>query len=187
MQGIDDGCPFCRTPYPLNDAAKAQKLFDKEYERRNLDAIRDRADKCMIEGNYCEAFKYYVQAAKGGDIEAHLQLGNIMYLGGMGVDRDPEKANFHVEEAAIGGHPKARVCLGTIESEFGNKERAVKHFIIGAKLGAKEVLEQLKQGYKDGSVSKDAFEEGLRGYQEAVNAMKTPQREAAKQHFHHLE
>ena len=183
MQGLEEKCPFCRTPYPLNDAAKAQKMINKQYERGNPDAIRYRADKCMVEGNYNDGFKYYVQAAKGGDIEAHLQLGRF-FLGGEGEDQ--KKATFHYEEAAIGGHPVARDILGVLESTLGNNQKAVKHWIIGAKLGSKDVLEQLKKGYKYGIVSKEAFQEGLRGYQEAVNAMKTPQREAAKQNFHLL-
>ena len=178
MQGLGENCLFCRTPFPKNDA-EAKKLADKQLERGNPVALRCRADKCTGGENYNDGFKYMLRAAKGGDIEAHLQLGH-MYLDGEGVQKDLKKANFHYEEAAIGGHPKARIYLGRIESALGNNERTVKHWIIGAKLGSKDVLEQLKKGYKDGSVSKEAFQEGLRGYQEAVNAMKTPQREAAK-------
>ena len=175
MQGLDEKCPFCRTPFPETDA-EAKKMLGKQLERGNPNALSCRALEYKEEGNYSEAIKHFLRAVKGGNIDSHHQLGR-MYLDGMGVEEDHEKAIFHYEEAAIGGHPDARFNLGVIELNLGNNERAVKHWIIATRLGSKDVLEELKEGYKNGSVSKETFQEGLRGYQEAVNAMKTPQRE----------
>ena len=177
---MEEKCPFCRTPYPKTDV-EAKKMLSKQLERGDPNALSWKAVECIKEKNYSEALKYRLQAAKSGDAEAHLRLGN-MYYQGRGVEEDHEKAIFHFEESAIGGHPKARISLAMYEySTLRNSDRVVKHWIIAAKLGEKEALERLNKGYKNGLASKEAFEEALRGYQEAVNAMKTPQREAAKQ------
>ena len=60
-------------------------------------------------------------------------------------------------------------------------DRAVKHFIIGAVLGDDNAIQQLKECYKDGHVSKEDFAAALRDHQTAVDATKSPQREAVKE------
>ena len=57
----------------------------------------------------------------------------------------------------------------------------MKHFIIAAKLGLDDALEALKSCYREGAVSKEDFAAALRGHQAVVDAMKSPQREAAVQ------
>ena len=84
-----------------------------------------------------------------------------------------------MEEAAIGGHPKARHNLGCVDWENGRLERAMKHFIIAANHGNDGSMEQLKACYRDGLVSKEDFAAALRGYQAAIDATKSPQREEA--------
>ena len=58
-------------------------------------------------------------------------------------------------------------------------DRAAKHWIIAAKLGFEKSLKSLKDLYKDGDVSKEDFNAALRGYQAAIDATKSPQREEA--------
>ena len=84
-----------------------------------------------------------------------------------------------MKEAAIGGHPSARHDLGCMEGENGQHGRAAKHIIIAAKLGNDLSLKNLKVLYKAGHVSKDDFTAALRGYQAAIAATKSPQREEA--------
>ena len=86
---------------------------------------------------------------------------------------------YHLEEAAIGGHPWARFNLGCEEDEKGRTDRAVKHFIIAAKLGYDDALEPVKKLFSVGMVSKEDFEAALRGHQAAVDATKSEQRDAA--------
>ena len=81
--------------------------------------------------------------------------------------------------AAIGGHPEARHNLGCLEGENGRMDRAVKHCIIAAKQGMDLSLKRIKDLYKEGLVSEEDFTAALRGYQTAINAMKSPQREEA--------
>ena len=118
------------------------------------------------------------KAARLGDIKAIYQLA-LMYWKGTGVEENGKKGNYHAEEAAIAGHPTARYNLGHIEWNNGSKERAVKHFVIAANLGYDKSVERLKQCYSRGSLSKEDFEAALRAHQAAVDAMKSPGRDAA--------
>ena len=62
-------------------------------------------------------------------------------------------------------------------------DRATKHWIIAAKLGHDASLNDLKDGFRRGLVSKDVFAAALRAHQAAVDAIKSPQREAAEAAF----
>lgn len=90
---------------------------------------------------------------------------------------------YHLEEAAIKGHPVARHDLGYLEKESGRFGRAVKHFIISAKLGNSDSLHAVKLLYKAGFESKDGFAAALRGHKAAVDATKSDQREEAYAFF----
>jgi hypothetical protein len=176
---LNEKCPFCRTPYP-KDEADVKRMLSNRMEANDPVAIRSMGiHQRHNHGNFSECFKYMKHAAVLGDMDAHYNLG-LMFLGGKGVAEDMEKANYHFEEAAIGGHPNARGFLGGCEKESGMRVRAMKHFIIAANQGLDMAVEQLKEGFKAGHVSKDDFAAALREYQRAVDATKTPQREAAK-------
>ena len=124
------------------------------------------------------ASEFLTKAAGLGDAAAHFNL-SVMYREGKGVEKDAQKEFYHTEEAAIGGHPTARYNLGAFEWNNGRLDRAVKHLIIAAKLGDDDSVEMLKQGYKEGSVSKEDFAAALRAHQAAVDATKSSQRDAA--------
>ena len=55
-----------------------------------------------------------------------------MYKDGEGVEKDKKEQIYHLEQAAIAGHPGARYNLGCVGEENGRVERATKHFIIAA-------------------------------------------------------
>jgi uncharacterized protein len=128
-------------------------------------------------GDYDGAIEYHTKAAGLGNADSHFDL-SVMYHEGQGVGKDKEKIWHHLEEAAICGHPHARNNLGFLEYRDGRIERAVKHWIIAAKLGLDESLETLKDAFGKGYVSKDDFAAALRAHQAAVDATKSPQREA---------
>jgi len=109
-----------------------------------------------------------------------------MYRTGLGVEKDKKKEVYHSEQAAIGGDIIARYNLGCVEEEHGRMDRAVKHWIINAKLGDDNALEVLKNKYRAGCfqgglVSKEDFAAALRAHQAAVDATKSPQRVAAEE------
>ena len=130
------------------------------------------------EEKYMESFEYFSKAAELGDAFAHNQLA-FMYHKGRGVEKDEKKEVYHAEEAAIKGHPGARYHLGINEGRRGRVDRSVKHMIIAANLGHEQSLQALKVAYKDEFVSKEDFTAALRAYQAAVDATKSPQRDAA--------
>eukprot|EP00986_Skeletonema_menzelii_P007613 scaffold2995_cov135-Skeletonema_menzelii.AAC.3 len=77
-----------------------------------------------------------------------------MHHHGHGVEKDEKKTVYHLEEAAIGGHPVARHNLAYIEERRGKMDRAVKHMIIAANMGYDISLKALKNMYRDGLVSR---------------------------------
>jgi len=92
-----------------------------------------------------------------------------------------KKVWHHLEQAAIGGHPKARHKLACLEEINGRRARAMKHLIIAANQGDDgSPLENLRNAYELGYVSKEDFAAALRAHQAAVDATKSPQREAAE-------
>eukprot|EP00986_Skeletonema_menzelii_P015409 scaffold11714_cov67-Skeletonema_menzelii.AAC.1 len=140
--------------------------------------------KMHEKGDYKKAFEYWTRAAALGDVQAHYQL-SCSYRHGKGVEKDEKKQLHHLIEAAIGGHHGARHNLGCLEGKRGRMDRAGKHFIIAAKLGNDRSLENVKNLYKAGHVSKEDFAAALRGHQAAVDATKSPMRdEAAKLAIH---
>ena len=170
-------CPFCRKTMPKTKEESTEQLM-KRVEANDPVATCNAGTRRYHEGDYKAAFEYFTRAAALGDVKAHFQL-SIMYHNGKGVEKDEKRALHHAEEAAIGGHPRARYNLGYSEEENGRIDRAVKHYIIAAKLGYDESLKAVKNLYKAGCVSKEDFAAALRGYQAAIDATKSPQREEA--------
>ena len=168
-------CPFCRHSPPKSQA-EARKNNMKRIEANDAFAIFQMGMRRYSEGDYDGAFDYWTKAAALGDIVAHFEL-SILYQKGECVEKDDKKAVHHLEQAAIGGHPEARHNLGCLEGANGRDDRAVKHLIIAANLGHDDSLEKLKL---IGRVSKEDFASALRGHQAAIDAAKSPQREAAE-------
>ena len=171
-------CPFCRH---LTDMSKEEyrRNLMKRIEANDPEAMSHKGFDCESEGDYISAFGYYSKATELGYVEAHFSLSGL-YREGQGVEKDEKKEVHHLEEAAIGGHPKARHNLGFVELINGRDARAVKHLIIAANLGDDMSVDLLKLCYRDGLVSKDDFAAALRGHQAAADATKSPQMEAAE-------
>jgi hypothetical protein len=174
-QKIESKCPFCRHPMPKSQE-EADRNMMKRVEVNDPVALREEGTRRFKKGDYKSAFEYWTKAAELGDIVAHYKLSILYWLGG-GVEKDERKKVYHLEEAAIGGHDLARHKLANIEYENGRHDRAVKHWIIAAKLGDDDSLNALKLGYKEGKVNKEDFAAALRAHHAAVVATKSPQRE----------
>ncbi len=176
-QSLEHKCPFCRAPLPKTDEEMNQNYMER-IKTNDPVAIHQMGKKCKDEGDYEGAFQYLTKAVEMGDIGAHYNL-SVMYSKGEGVERDEKKKSYHLEEAAIGGHPDARYNLGCHTGNAGRIDIAMRHFIIAAKLGFNDALEEVKKGFQRGEVSKEDFEAALRGHQAAVDATKSEQREEA--------
>ena len=153
--------------------------FMKRIEANDPVAICQIGTVRYNEGDYKSAFEHWTRAADLGEVEAHYQLSTF-YRDGQGVEKDEKRELHHTEQAAIGGHPHARHNLGWIGEECGRMDRAVKHWIVAAKLGHDESLDTVKRVYMTGYASKEDFAAALRGHQAAVDATKSPQRDEAE-------
>ena len=139
--GLEQRCAFCREPLPKSEEDVLKRLT-KRIKKNDPDAMREMGKNHHDEGDYDGALEYFTKAAELGDALAHHYL-SVMYYRGEGVEKDEEKKVYHYEKAAIGGHPGARYSLGYIEERNGNIKRAVKHFIIAAKLGEEKSMKNL--------------------------------------------
>eukprot|EP00984_Skeletonema_dohrnii_P022019 scaffold11138_cov76-Skeletonema_dohrnii-CCMP3373.AAC.2 len=179
MKNTRKTCPFCRTSVPKSPA-EANRNFMKRIEAGDPIAMRQIGSTLREnEGDYSAAFEYWTMAAKLGDAESHNQL-SLMYSKGKGVEKDEGKKTYHMEKAAIAGHPGARYNLAIQELVNERYERAVKHLIIAATLGLDVSIQQLKDCYAMGVVDKEGLAAALHAHHAAVVAMKSPQREAAE-------
>ena len=174
---LQQKCPFCRKAAPKTDEGCIEQLM-KRIEANDPVAMCSMGKVRCKEGEYNAAFEYWTRAAALGDIEAHYEV-SLLYREGRGVEKDEKKELYHLEQAAIEGHPMARHNLGVMEWRKGRLDRAAKHFIIAAYLGDDASLKCVKDLYKAGLVRKDDFATALRGH-EATNS---PQREEAAE-FH---
>ena len=176
--GLDPKCPFCRELMP-STAKEGEKLRMKRVDANDPAALRHMGTQSIQREDYKGAFEYWSRAAKLGDVVSHFQL-SVAYKCGDGVEKNEKKQIYHLEKAAIAGHPDARFNLGCIELDNGRYERAVKHRIIAANLGHDKSLANLKDMYERGMVSKEAFDATLRAHQAAVDATKSPEREVGE-------
>jgi TPR repeat protein len=171
-------CAFCREPV-VNSNEKHEKRAMKRVKANDPVALSKMGRIRYQEGDYEGAFKYLSKAAELGDADAHYRLG-FMYWKGQFVEKDAEKEVYHLEKAAIGGHPTARNNLAYCEERNGNMERAVKHLIIAANLGLKESMKALWGYYSDGYITKEDLDATLRAHQAAIDATKSSQRDVAE-------
>eukprot|EP00984_Skeletonema_dohrnii_P034308 scaffold33524_cov99-Skeletonema_dohrnii-CCMP3373.AAC.6 len=152
----------------------------RRVEKNDPVAIREIGMKHGNNGDYELAFEYLTKAAELGDALAHYLL-SLFYRDGQGVEKDEKKGLYYLEEAAIAGLPEARYNLAMLEGKNERYDRSAKHFIIAANLGHDDSIQALKGCYKRGGlVSKEDFAAALRAHQAAVDATKSPQRDAAE-------
>jgi len=171
-------CPFCRRPLPKTDE-EANKNKMRRVAANDPMAIREIGVKHYSNGDYELAFEYLTKAAELGDALAHYLL-SLFYRDGQGVEKDEKKGLYYLEEAAIAGLPEARYNLAMLEGKNERYDRSAKHFIIAANLGHDGSIQMLKGCYKHGLVSKEDFAAALRGHHAAVEATKSPKRDAAE-------
>jgi len=180
-EGLESKCPFCREPTP-DDHEENYKNNLKRVKANDPAAMRQMGTFLHARGDYGGAFKHWQKSAQLGDVDAHYKL-SCSHLQGLGVEKNMKKYLHHLEEAAIGGHAIARHNLGWYELEHGSLERAAKHWIIAAKLGYSDTMDRVQEMFKKaglGLVDKADYETSLCAFQDAVDATKSPQREAAE-------
>ncbi len=169
-------CPFCRERSP-STVEEHKKRIMKRVEANDPDAMVDLGSYEYEKENYSRAFEWYTKAAELGNADAHLKLA-VLYGRVEGVEADDKgRRMYHLEEAAIRGHPSARYLLANEEWISGNADRAVRHWIITAVQGDDKPMKPLMHAFKKGLVGKEDFAATLRAHQAAVDATKSEERE----------
>ena len=126
-----------------------------------------------------KAVELWTEAAELGSIEALFELG--MACGrGDGVGQDRAKSTEFYTKAAMQEHPNSRYNLGYFELERGDYGRAMRHLLISAKMGEKNSFHAIKEMFKAGLATEEPYAEALRGYQDALEEMKSHDRDEAK-------
>ena len=136
-RGMQD-CPFCRTPYPDNDA-DTLAMVQARVAKKDPDAISELGSKYFygelgLQKNMRRAFELWTEAAELGSVEALFNLGNA-YHNGDGGQKDEAKAIQFWRKAAMQGHVECRHNVGCFELRKGSYDRAARHFFISAKMG----------------------------------------------------
>ena len=183
LRGMNDTCLFCRTALTADDAsilAKVQKRVDKG----DADAIKLLGDTYYqgehgLPKDVPRAIELWTEAAELGSANAHHDLGCAFYFG-HGIEEDKPRGIQHWQQAAIKGDALGRHDLGVIELKGGKYELALQHWMISAKMGLEDSLNEIKKLFKEGHATKMQYAEALIGYRDALEEMKSPQREDAK-------
>ncbi|EJK46441.1 hypothetical protein THAOC_34889 [Thalassiosira oceanica] len=183
QRGMNDRCPFCRTPPPRGDPSKLA-MIQKRVGKKDAEAINHLGDKYFhgelgLTKDVPRAIELWTEATELGSAKAHHCLGNVYYTGD-GVEEDKPRGIRHWQLAAMKGHVESRHNLGAVEIDNGHYELTVRHWMISAKMGLESSLNNIKKWFKLGRATKGQYAEALLGYRDAVEETKSPQREEAK-------
>ncbi|EJK68704.1 hypothetical protein THAOC_10093 [Thalassiosira oceanica] len=176
-------CPFCRTPMKDDDADNLAMIMSR-VAKKHPQAINHLGHKYChgrlgLQKDMRKGVELYTEAAELGSIEALCHLG-YAHVTGCGVEQDKAKGIHFWRKAAMRGHVLARHNLGIAEAQEGNSNSAVRHLLISAKMGSIESVEKIKKMVRGGVATKEQYTEALKGYQDAAEEMKSPEREEVK-------
>ena len=160
------------------------ELVQKRVGKGDADAMKFLGDQYFygdlgLTKDVPRAIELWTEAAELGSLHAHFELG-VAYYNGNGVEQDKQRGIHLFQQAAMKGDVHCRHNLGFAEHEDGNYELAVQHWMVSAKMGQEESLNNIKTMFKEGHATKAQYAEALLGYRDAVEEMKSPQREEAK-------
>ena len=179
-RGMTD-CPFCRAPIP--DEGEIIAMVQKRADAGDPMAIYRLGCSYFfgqygLEKDVAKAVELYERAAELGVKEAHYCLG-FLYSKGTDVEKDTAKAIRHYEAAAMKGDVLARHNLGWEEYATRNNDIALQHWMIAASLGDQDSLNNIKVLFMAGLATKAEYAAALRGFHNATEEMRSPNREEA--------
>ncbi|EJK57262.1 hypothetical protein THAOC_22717, partial [Thalassiosira oceanica] len=180
QRGLNNRCPFCRTPRPTDDASTLA-MIQKRVRKGDAAAINHLGQSYHrgalgLTKDVPRAIELWTESTELGSVDAHSMLG-VAYYNGDCVEEDKPRGIRHWQEAAMKGHVISRHLLGVAEFNEGNHGLAVQHWLISAKMGYEKSLNAIRKRFMDGRATKAQYAEALRGYGDAAEEMKSHQRE----------
>lgn len=175
-------CPFCRTPRYTSIEEHIKRLQKRvgagdAVAMYILGMLYQKGGRGLSQ-DYGKTMDLWLKAGKLGLGNAYQNLSSS-YQTGLGTKIDAKKARYYCELGAMAGDKNSRYNLGCDEGNSGNMRRAYRHWMIAARAGESESVRLVREGYSDGYVTKNEFENTLRGYKEYLDDIKTEQREIA--------
>ena len=182
MVGDDNLCPFCRTPAPYSDDENIKRIR-KRVEVNDAQAMFELGcpyaeGKWGMPQDMDKALKLWHRSGELGCAKAYRNIGNV-YLQGLGVEANEEKAIHYWELSAMGGAVDARHNLGCSDGRAGNIDRSLKHFMIAVGSGDHVSLKKIKELYSNGYSTRDDYSKALQVYQSYLKEIKSDQRDEA--------
>jgi len=179
-------CLFCRTRPPISN----QKMIEQHKKRMEMnDANAFYSMGCFyvngrfnLPRDHAKALELWQRAGELGSADANYNIGSA-YLNGETVEMDEKKAKHYFELAAIGGNTLSRCSLGIMESQSGNYDQALKHWMVAVRDGSGRSLKKVKLLYSIGFATKDDYAKALRLYQAYLDEIKSNQRDEAAAAF----
>ena len=170
-------CAFCRAPYISSDK-EVLKRIKKRVKASDVYGI------CSLGCHYSDgmyglsrnntkALELYHRAGELGFAGAYNNIG-AAYLKGLGVEIDEKKAVHYYK-----GDEASRHNLGILEEIAGNKDRALKHYMIAVRDGHNNALKEIQSLYTSGHATKEDYTAALRSYQTYLGEIKSRQRDKA--------
>ena len=183
QRGMGEKCLFCRTTQPADDASTLA-MIQTRVDKGDAVAMTHLGHKhCYgttgLTKDVSRAIDLWTEAAELGSLDAHYYLGDTYYHGD-GAKEDKPRGIRHLQQAAMGGHVGSRNNLGAVEFYKKNYELALQHWMISAKMGDQTSLNGIKELFMRGHATKAQYAEALQQYRDALEEMKSPQREEAK-------
>ena len=169
-------CPFCKTQAPESYEKYMEQLM-KRVKMNDAEAIY------VLGVHYAQGKKDWKKALELWELtpdlgHAYSTIGNS-YSKGNGVEKDKKKAEHYYRLGAMKGCAHARHNLGVMESNTGNMDRAIKHYMIAIKGGYHDSLKDIKKLFMLGYATKDEYTKALQAYQKYLGEIKTSQRDEA--------
>jgi hypothetical protein len=142
---------FCSRNYAYQPQVSRQQL-SKDFDMRKANARLDLEQGCDFEarGQFSSAIKSYLKAAKHGNVEAQVNLGNL-YDEGKGCRQSAESAVHWYKRAVRSGSAEAAYNLGVHYQRRGISRWAVYWFKRAAHLGDQDAKGELRKIVKKNS------------------------------------
>mmetsp|Transcript_33399 Transcript_33399/g.76268 ORF Transcript_33399/g.76268 Transcript_33399/m.76268 type:complete len:369 (+) Transcript_33399:189-1295(+) len=188
LQGTKQNCPNCNAALS-KDNASVLAAFRAHAESGNAAAIYHLGQKYYhgdlgLQVDVPRAIELWDEAAELGDADAHYDLGFVHYHGAEGLDKDEAKGIHHWQQAAMKGQAEGRHALGLLEFERSNYKLALEHWTISASMGYEKSTQAIGCAFELGDGTGEQRARALRGFQDAVGEMKSPQRTIANKFLH---